>query len=88
MATKKVDNEAKSGILKESEEISRKLIDKIACSKVEFELLKATIKNRREDELIKSGDILQKMNELFLCIEDLTNKVNKIEKPRSIIKAY
>ena len=79
MATKKVDNEAKSGILKESEEISRKLIDKIACSKVEFELLKATIKNRREDELIKSGDILQKMNELFLCIEDLTNKVNKIE---------
>jgi hypothetical protein len=42
-------------------------------------MFKATIKNRREDEIIKSADILKKVNEVFKAVDDITIRVQRIE---------
>ena len=57
----------------------RTLINATTAAKVDFEILKAEIKNKKEDKIIESGDILRRLNELNLCIEDLTNRFKPIE---------
>jgi hypothetical protein len=77
--TKNTAEMAEEKILEKAEIQTRDLIDKIACAKVEFEMFKATIKNRREDEIIKSADILKKVNEVFKAVDDITIRVQRIE---------
>jgi hypothetical protein len=77
--TKNTAEMAEEKILEKAEIQTRDLIDKIACAKVEFELFKATIKNRREDEIIKSADILKKQNEVYKAVEDINFRLQKIE---------